>query len=124
MLSIIRRGQIRESVRHWLWFDRYEDASGYAFPCDAAGIVELSKLAPAGLTSLAKCRDGVGREFRAPVVREDRHAWWEPAVARCYCGAHITLDGDSECERCGRLYNSAGQELMPPRSWQERASEE
>ena len=122
MLPIITPRQARESIDRVLFFAylrERERGAGYAFPCDAAGTVHEGELAPAGRTSLAACRDGVGREFRAPFVREDRHAWWEPSVARCYCGAHITLDGDSECERCGRLYNSAGQELMPPRAWEE-----
>jgi len=120
MLPIITPRQARESVDCVLFFAYLsERGAGYAFPCDAAGTVDVGQLAPAGRSSLAACRDGVGREFRAPVVREDRIRWVQPAVARCRCGSRVTLDGDSECERCGRMYNSAGQELMPESAWEE-----
>ena len=34
-----------------------------------------------------------------------------PALGKCHCGTKIELWGDEECPKCGRMYNSAGQEL-------------
>ena len=34
-----------------------------------------------------------------------------PAIGKCRCGTKIELWGDEECPKCGKLYNSAGQEL-------------
>lgn len=47
----------------------------------------------------------------------DTHVYREPAIARCSCGARITLSDplDNECGSCGRCCNSSGQEVVP--SW-------
>jgi hypothetical protein len=34
-----------------------------------------------------------------------------PALGRCHCGNLIELWYDESCDKCGRMYNSAGQEL-------------
>lgn len=38
----------------------------------------------------------------------------------CHCGDIVELGGFTcECENCGRLYNWAGQELVPRDQWEE-----
>ena len=38
----------------------------------------------------------------------------------CHCGHKVWLgEFTCECDRCGRLYNWAGQELMPVQYWEE-----
>ena len=38
----------------------------------------------------------------------------------CHCGQKVWLGAFTcECDRCGRLYNWAGQELMPVEHWEE-----
>jgi len=38
----------------------------------------------------------------------------------CHCGHKVWLgEFTCECDRCGRLYNWAGQELMPVELWEE-----
>lgn len=45
---------------------------------------------------------------------------------RCDCGATLHFDrpgADVDCHRCGREYNSAGQELAPREQWGEETGE-
>lgn len=47
---------------------------------------------------------------------EARH----PEGLQCECGAFLDWAGfgrDYDCERCGRAYNSGGQELAPREQW-------
>ena len=38
----------------------------------------------------------------------------------CHCGRKVWLGAFTcECDHCGRLYNWAGQELMPVEHWEE-----
>ena len=38
----------------------------------------------------------------------------------CHCGHKVWLGAFTcECDHCGRLYNWAGQELMPVEYWEE-----
>ena len=38
----------------------------------------------------------------------------------CHCGQKVWLGAFTcECDHCGRLYNWAGQELMPVEHWEE-----
>jgi len=50
------------------------DGHGYAFPCDAAGRVDMDALGERQLNDYLYARTVVGREFSVPAVREDaRH---------------------------------------------------
>lgn len=49
-----------------------------------------------------------------------------PEEYRCPCGALMEYQGpgrDIECGRCGREFNSAGQELAPREQWGEETGE-
>ena len=92
--------------------------SGFFFPCDRMGIVDVDSLKPAGLENFRKC---VEKEYNVVDrgVEERTHSYTEPAVLRCNCGRHVHLEtNDNEC-RCGAIYNLFGQELAPRDQWEE-----
>jgi hypothetical protein len=40
---------------------------------------------------------------------------------KCDCGAEVWAYGsDTDCDRCGQMYNSFGQKLCAPEQWEER----
>lgn len=42
---------------------------------------------------------------------------------KCGCGEEVILQGDTECNECGALYNGFGQRLVPRDMWEERWEE-
>lgn len=63
-----------------------------------------------------------------------RGVWWQAharqqtedrtmSTVKCSCGETVYLDGDTCCDRCGRLYNGWGQRLCDPRYWGEETGE-
>ena len=56
------------------------------------------------------------------VVKRSR-TYRTDAVGVCACGAHVELYdqymGACECPACGQWHNLSGQELLPPRHWEE-----
>jgi hypothetical protein len=52
------------------------------------------------------------------------------AEATCHCGNRLDLYNGRDCydtidcEKCGRLYNSSGQELRPRYQWEENLEED
>lgn len=83
--------------------------AGFSFECDSEGNIFTPRY-EAGRANLAACLSG-SAEVTGPRLQTFTSSWTEPAVLRCDCGARIPLEGDTECARCGRLYNSSGQEL-------------
>jgi len=54
---------------HVLWFESlFAPGSGYAFPCDARGQVDLDALGPRALDNYLYARAVVGRELACPAV--------------------------------------------------------
>ena len=52
----------------------FDDGRAYAFPCDAAGHVDLDRLSDRARSNYLYARAVVGREYRHPAVqRSDRH---------------------------------------------------
>jgi hypothetical protein len=59
-----------EANGYELRFDSlFVDGRGMAFPCDAAGCVDLDALSERGRSNYLYARAVVGREFRTPAVR-------------------------------------------------------
>jgi hypothetical protein len=48
----------------------FHEGRGYAFPCDAAGLVDLDALSERGRCNYLFARAMVGREFATPSVSE------------------------------------------------------
>ncbi|HSB22795.1 MAG TPA: hypothetical protein VLE94_06750 [Burkholderiaceae bacterium] len=51
----------------------FNQGRGYAFPCDAAGHVDLDTLSRPALNNYLYARAVVGREFRTPAVERSIH---------------------------------------------------
>jgi hypothetical protein len=51
----------------------FDQGRGYAFPCDAAGHVNLDTLSPLALNNYLYARAVVGRELRTPAVERSIH---------------------------------------------------
>lgn len=112
MLKIIKQ---RECVEHEEFYHDFsrkaEPGSGFWIPCDKAGncIGNQWRRADKDTLQVAELRADPDLTYNGI----SRRAWtyWEPAIAKCVCGAKLHLDGDTDCEKCGRLYNTFGQEL-------------
>jgi hypothetical protein len=116
-VRIIRHSEIVECARYSRELDR-GDGSGYSFDCEEDGTVD-----PATAARIAELL-AAEPALRDRGVRADRWHYREPAVGRCACGAEVELGGfTNECDRCGRLYNSGGQELCHPSLWGEETGE-
>ena len=114
MLTIIKPRERIEREEFFLDFrHKAHPTSGFGIPCDAGGVCigNEYRTAEQDRAHAAELRADPTIEYRGI----GRHAWhyWEPAIAKCKCGAKIHLDGDTDCEKCGRLYNTFGQELDP-----------
>lgn len=62
------------AASHELRFRALHDAGrGYAFPCDAAGRVDMDALSAPALRNYLYARTVIGREFFMPAVEPSRH---------------------------------------------------
>ena len=99
-----------------------EKGWGYSFACDSTG-----KVVDKDLERFTRFRDTLQDDKGKPLTYLGMKSWetgyWENAIIECRCGAHVELEGDSECESCGRWYNSGGQTLRPPSQWGEETGE-
>lgn len=124
MIEIIRERKYCERHDYYRFF-RWRCSSfhdGYSFDCDRDGNV-LPFRNDTARKSYQACISGV-----YDVIDEGVHvinrSGWEPAAGRCQCGAEVELASyTNTCERCGRDYNWAGQELAPRRFWGEETGE-
>jgi hypothetical protein len=106
MLTILSHRDFKERVAFDLCF--YTSAgSAYMFACDEAGVVDESKLTPAAMVNY---RRGLAGEFGEGQVQRQAAVETIPGQGECACGQVLSLWGDQSC-KCGRMYNSAGQEL-------------
>ena len=124
-MKIIRHAEIIEGETYRLGFD-YEGHPGWGFSfiCNASGEVQLGN--EDARSNYAGCLAGAvnGNKVVARGVQVYHHSYRQPAIGECHCGAHVELDGFTcECTRCGRLYNSGGQELSDPHTWGEETGE-
>lgn len=126
MSRVIQHARTEKVVtyRHeFRWAD--DPHAGFSFPCQPDGTI-LNRN-EAALANHAFClANAGGRVIDHGIVREEgelRH----PAVIRCDCGRHLDAvggwQGTVECDRCERLYNTAGQKLNPPHLWGEETGE-
>lgn len=117
-MEIISRGGIRE-CRSYSYNYEWRDmpGAGFAFDCDEEGRINEAGLAPEALENLDKCRNGTF-DVVDQGIRVYEWTYREPSWGRCCCGEEVALEGfTNTCRRCGRDYNSAGQELAPRSQW-------
>lgn len=121
-MKIIKRSEVIESVEYHLCFDYIEQRnSGFRFPCDSAGIV--AHLNPSAAANYRLCLNNEAGAFQAPYVQRFEHAYRQPAIGLCPCGAEVDLgDFTNTCE-CGYDYNWAGQRLAPREQWGDETGE-
>ncbi len=123
-MRIKRRAKLHESVEHRLCFDwsPAEPGCGFAFPCDAAGNVDASKVPdsyPEAITGTVN-----GKPIGKPYVQTWTHRYREPAIGVCDdCGGDVELDRFTCACECGADYNTAGQQLAPRAQWGEETGE-
>lgn len=111
MIQIIKQRERIECNRYQLFFQmRALKGSGYMFDCDVLGIILDSSI-----KAYQKVKDQLNdREvYNSPVVEILNHSYVEPAIGLCHCGSEVTLSDpmDNDCRKCGRIYNSSGQEV-------------
>ncbi len=129
MSRIIERGYDevrthRERVFHY----EGDPGWGFTFPVDAEG--RLTNPNPEARANWDACMTGTahGRPVVDEGVRVREEIVKQPAIIKCDCGARVTAHrgswmGVHTCDRCGRDYNSAGQELAPRHQWGEETGE-
>jgi len=99
---------------------------GFSFACDKEGNVKIEELTEYGRKNFLACMEGEveGRKVHHVGIRQQVSHWSEPPVGECNCGQKVELGGfTNTCERCGRDYNFAGQELAPRSQWGEETGE-
>lgn len=98
--------------------------AGFTFPCDKDGNPMLDAC---NTRSYLYATQEHPEKFTQPYVEKRSWAYTEPAVGRCRCGEHVTLQneymGACRCPKCGQWYNVFGQELLSPDQWEEEDEE-
>lgn len=107
----------------------HDEDSGFVFPCDFKGEVNLEELCPEGQENYRWCLEHP-EEFSkdSPCIEVTRHTCVEPAVGKCVCGSEVVLEDQyyaaCQCPKCGQWYNIYGQHLRPPEEWIEDLEED
>ncbi len=120
MLEKYRPAEWMESTEYNMVFDDGR-CNGYCFPCDENGNVQFAS--DDALHNYNWCMEHPEKFERWHEIVVTTRRWQEPASGICGCGERIVLVpqymGACDCPRCGRWYNLFGQELLPPREWEE-----
>ena len=121
-MKIIQQRETHEEVEYRLFYERVEcSGSGFSFPCDENGNVNLAEMTPTG--SYQKCLNGEIQVKDGKIITF-RHTYTEPAIGLCDCGKEVELFGfTNTCEGCGRDYNMSGQLLASRSQWGEETGE-
>jgi hypothetical protein len=98
---------------------RYKNtpSAGFSFDIDESG----NFVNPEHEKSFADALDNPDMDYLG--IETTTSHFIDPAVGQCGCGETVYLTdswhGTTECPKCGRWYNAAGQELIPPQYWEE-----
>ena len=108
----------------------YVDAGGgFAFPCNADGIVTYSKMTEAAIENYHYCMEHPEKFPYYYNLKFERKRWIKDnPYGICRCGERVDLVneymGACQCPKCGQWYNLFGQELLPPDEWEESIDED
>lgn len=120
MLKNFIRGEFVEDAGYELIFDDGH-GTGFGFPCDTNGNVDLTKLNDMARENLQFCMAHPEKFKRFGEVTVWRVRWREHDRGICHCGQVVELVneymGACQCQKCGQWYNLFGQELLPPEDW-------
>lgn len=117
-----KRQVITNPVAQLRFSNPNERLSGFGFPCDDDGNVDVNALKIAARENYEKCVAGtMPNVSETPWVWRYSEVYTEPAIIECdNCHRPVTLgDGlTNECE-CEALYNGIGERLVPRQQWEE-----
>lgn len=120
MLKSYKDAELETEVRYELMFDD-GCCNGFGFTCDEHG--NTHGLTDDAKRNLAWCRENTDKFVRPGVVVKFVRQFRNPPSGICECGEEVFLVdeymGACECPKCKRWYNLFGQELLPPRQWDE-----
>jgi len=119
-IKIISHRQDVEEIRYYIFYEWAEELnSGFMFPCNQEGIIDFENMEQVALDNYDKCESGE-YEVVCQGLQREINRYSNPAIARCSCGAEVTLESNTNvCDSCGAYYNMGGQELRDPRQWEE-----
>jgi hypothetical protein len=123
-MRIISPRQYHQSTEYLLCFEHAESpGSGYSFPCDVDGKVDVAGMSNAAKANYKHCLEGQG--IIAKGVETLHNRWIRPAIGECVqCRHEVELHGfTNTCDRCGSDYNMSGQLLAPREAWGEETNE-
>jgi hypothetical protein len=122
-MKIIRK---RKTVQYTLYrrvFDYHDrPGSGFSFPCDAHGELDLYEMPEEACKNFQRCLNG-----ELDVI--DRGVVWlnadytQSAAGQCDCGVVVELTGFTNTCECGADYNMSGQRLTNRCFWGEETGE-
>ena len=99
-----------------------DTGSGYTFPVNQKGEVDLERLPECAQKSYVYCLAHPDKFEDIGVVKTERTVVDHGAV-RCHCGEVVDLEdrylGACSCPKCGQWYNLFGQELKSPEYWED-----
>ena len=118
MLKIIKERELKEETYYTYDFNR-NDGSGFTFPCDFTGKIQLNKCNEKSYEFCIKNK----KDFIWHGIVEHNNRYWESAIGKCSCGEKVILEaqymGACQCSKCGRWYNIFGQSLLDPEFWED-----
>jgi len=121
MKDFVRSTRVKEEFFDLVFDDGRNN--GYAFPCNADGVVDLSNMADCAVDNLEFCKSNPDKFERFCEVVKSTRWYTEPAEGTCHCGIRFKLHdeymGACECPKCGQWYNLFGQELINPKYWED-----
>jgi predicted RNA-binding Zn-ribbon protein involved in translation (DUF1610 family) len=115
MPEYIRKGERVHCVEYSYCYELIDTpGSGYRFPCDEHGNVKIEGENMDGARENYRlCKSGA-YPVRDVGVKKSEWSYWRNAIIRCGCGEEVELyinAEESDCPKCGQLYNSFGQAL-------------
>jgi hypothetical protein len=126
-MKIIQEREIVTTTIYSHTFD-YEGYVGWGcmFDCSKEGRVNLFKMADPAQQNYLSCL--LGFQAGKKVIDKGIISWQETykreAKGLCDCGEEVYLGGfTNTCDKCGKDYNWAGQELAPRECWGEETGE-
>jgi hypothetical protein len=115
------KDEIFEEYRMCFYFSDDPYGGGFAFECNKDGSIDIESMNPGALENLAKCLFGIYDVSLEGIIDYSRLISNDP-YGKCDCGETVYLSYDYghgiDC-RCGRIYNTSGQELAPRSQWEE-----
>ena len=120
MIKIIKEREPVTIKEYFIEFKYKDDPNaGFCFPATSHGEPDFNSMTSEAQANYKACL--TDNRLTEAEFTKSAHTYIEPAVGKCICGSHVTLDADYmgavRCE-CGRWYNLFGQSLRDPKYWE------